>query len=123
MEDRELDKNSVNIVNAVSARLKSDVLDKMTTVDEVTDLAAEAIKYNKSTMEMASFLINLLGGHVTCEVGGVTTVITASMLADALTSVSSTDIPEEDPEEGEVFLMGPAALYREWRENSGVLDN
>lgn len=123
MEDRELDKNSVNIVNAVSARLKSDVLDKMTTVDEVTDLAAEAIKYNKSTMEMASFLINLLGGHVTCEVGGVTTVITASMLADALTSVSSTDIPEEDPKEGEVFLMGPAALYREWRENSGVLDN
>ena len=123
MEDRKLDEDSIHIVNAISAKLKSDVLDKMTTADEVTAFGAEVIKHNKNTMGMASFLIALLGGHVTYTVDGKTEAITTQKLADALVSFSSTDIPQEDPKEGEFFLLGPAALYREWRETSGVLDN
>ncbi len=123
MENRALDKATIETLNLVSAQYKAKVLDQLNSKEALEAFKAELSAFNrKNTSEMAAYLLSKVGYDLTYTLDGNVHAITQKSLTAALTLMVDETIPE-DPKEGEITVMAPGALYRDWRETSGVLDN
>lgn len=130
LADYKIDEKSIRVMNAVSAKFKTNVLDTFTTVEEVVRLIegrdsagavveeAYANKFATNHAGMAAFLLNKIGEDVTYTMNGTTHTVTVEDLTAALACMNKKDLAD-----GKNALQSPNALYQDWRESSGVNDN
>ena len=112
-----IDKNSVLVMNAVSAKLWQ-VISSMTTTAEVETLylRASAISAN-SDLPMTRLIVEYIGSDVTyVDATGATVVITDAILNSAIRNMNKSTL---NTEEGAV--QSPYALYMEWCAREGLV--
>ena len=106
-----LDWKSIDIINAVSAKVAQYLENNMTSEAAVNDLYTAA-NAQKTPETMAAFVLGLVG-NVTYDVGGVPTAVTQSDLAAAFMYMNTSEIKELKKDQ--VVYQSPYALYLEWR--------
>ncbi len=113
-----VNEESVRILNAVSAKIKTNVLDLMTDPEEASALCNQALDNIVNYDGMAELLLELIGEPVTYEVPGQSTpvVVTQAKLATALSGMAVNYRPDS-PQSGTV--QSTNFLYQEWRESCG----
>ena len=108
---------SVRVLNAVSEAIKTQVLDLLTTPEQVSALRNEALDYIVDHNGMANFLLNdLLGGTVGyLKADGKPALVKVEQLATALSGMANSYT--ESTKLGTV--QSTNVLYQEWRESNG----
>lgn len=98
----------IQVINAVSAKFKTNVIDAFTTEAEVKQVYNDLFARNDEYV--ANYLLNKIGEDVL--LGDV--AITVDELAAALTYMKTTALDKSKTEQS------PNALYNDWMQNSGV---
>lgn len=117
--DYKLDVKGMCVLNAVSAKLKTNVLDKLATPEEMQAIYDRASVLNTDHIKMAELLLELIGETVTYTAPGAeeASEVTVAVLADAIQKMN-TALDEENNKTEQSFN----ALYQDWVKNSGVND-
>ena len=117
LKDYRLDVTSVRVLNAVSAKVRSEIFDQWTAKAEVTAFFTETIARKNDATQLATYLLDQIGAPVTYRQDGANIEVTVEALAKAINGMNSSAKVT-----GESALQSPSFLYQDWLENSGVND-
>ena len=114
-----LDVKGMSVLNAVSAKLKENVMDKLTAPEQMQAIYDRATLLRTDYTGMAELLLELIGETVTYTAPGAesATEVTVAELADALLKMA-TSFNEDNNKTEQSFY----ALYQDWVKNSGIND-
>ena len=125
--DYKLDFSSIRIMNAVSAKFKTNVLDQFASRADVegffngdNDPTNKDCPKDFGTADaagFAQFLLDKIGEPVTYVENGATVTVDAAALAKAINCMSNTTLLN-----GKDALQSPGALYLDWISSSGIKD-
>ena len=113
-----VDDESVRVLNAVSEAIKTQILDRLTTPEQVKAICDAALDYIVDHNGMANFLLNELldapVGYVKAD--GKPALVTVAQLATALSGMANSYRPESTKPG---TSQSTNVLYQEWRESCG----
>ncbi|MBE6630603.1 MAG: hypothetical protein E7624_07120 [Ruminococcaceae bacterium] len=117
LEDYKVDAKGMCVLNAVSAKFKTNVLDQLTVPGQIKEIYDRASILSTDHTKMAELLLELIGEEVTYTAPGAetATTVTVEELANAL-RIMNTALDEENNKTEQSFH----ALYQDWVKNSGV---
>ena len=113
LSNYKLDKKSIRIINAVSARFGV-YMNTLTTPEAIIACYEEAPAATNYAA-MASFLLSKTNNDMTYTEGTEVKTFTQAELEAALACMATTKVVDDDE-----ALQSPNALYNDWLENSGV---
>ena len=117
LTDYKLDVTSVRVLNAVSAKVKSEIFDHWTDKAEVTAFFNETAARKNDATQLATYVLDQIGVTVTYAQNGENVAVTAEALAKAMNGMAQTTaIPGADS------LQSASFLYQDWLTSSGVND-
>ena len=111
----------VRILNAVSAKVKTNIIDTLTTPEQAQAIYDEASKYSMDYDKMAEFILEKIGESVTYQMSGenTATTVTKYKLSAALMGMATSYNPDST-RPGTV--QSTNVLYQEWRDSCGYKD-
>ena len=117
LNDYKLDVTSVRVLNAVSAKVKSEIFDQWTAKAEVTAFYTETKSRESDALQLATYVLDQIGTPVTYAQNGANIAVTPEALARAMTGMAQTTAIA-----GADSLQSAGFLYQDWLTNSGVND-